>query len=208
MNVARILYPVEVLGPGKRVGIWVRGCIHHCKGCSNPELWNTVPEAEMTGQQLINLILSSLDGRPVDGFILTGGDPFFAPEELLELLPLLRDISDDILVYTGYTYDELVQQSTPEIMNCLSMISVLIDGKYIEELNDGSIIRGSSNQKIVFLDAEKRAKYESYFAQIGNNRIQNFALSDGIVSVGIHSPNFKDELTKKAKERGVLLDNK
>lgn len=36
MYVARILYPVEVLGPGKRVGIWFSGCPSKCKGCSNP----------------------------------------------------------------------------------------------------------------------------------------------------------------------------
>ena len=39
MYVARILYPVKVLGPGNRIGIWVSGCNHRCKGCSNPELW-------------------------------------------------------------------------------------------------------------------------------------------------------------------------
>ena len=41
MYIARILYPVKVLGPGNRIGIWFNGCIHHCKGCSNPELWKT-----------------------------------------------------------------------------------------------------------------------------------------------------------------------
>lgn len=40
MYVARILYPVEVLGPGKRVGICFYGCPRKCKGCSNPRLWN------------------------------------------------------------------------------------------------------------------------------------------------------------------------
>ena len=39
MYIARILYPVKVLGPGNRIGIWFAGCHHRCKGCSNPELW-------------------------------------------------------------------------------------------------------------------------------------------------------------------------
>ena len=39
MYIARILYPVEVLGPGKRIGIWFCGCPRRCEGCSNPELW-------------------------------------------------------------------------------------------------------------------------------------------------------------------------
>ena len=27
-------------GPGSRVGLYVQGCDHHCKGCFNSETWN------------------------------------------------------------------------------------------------------------------------------------------------------------------------
>ena len=56
MNIARILYPVEVLGPGKRIGIWVCGCNRRCKGCSNPELWDQKPEYEVTHDEVMDLI--------------------------------------------------------------------------------------------------------------------------------------------------------
>lgn len=36
MYVARILYPVEVLSPGKRVGIWLSGGPSKCKGVQQP----------------------------------------------------------------------------------------------------------------------------------------------------------------------------
>ena len=39
MYVSRVLYPVNVLGIGNRVGIWTSICKHKCIGCSNPELW-------------------------------------------------------------------------------------------------------------------------------------------------------------------------
>ena len=39
MEIDRILYPVESLGPGKRVVVWTIGCSKHCKNCSNKELW-------------------------------------------------------------------------------------------------------------------------------------------------------------------------
>lgn len=28
-------------GEGIRTVIWTQGCIHHCKGCHNPQTWNT-----------------------------------------------------------------------------------------------------------------------------------------------------------------------
>ena len=49
MNVARILFPVQVLGPGNRIGIWLCGCNRACKGCSNPELWIQRDEFEIDG---------------------------------------------------------------------------------------------------------------------------------------------------------------
>ena len=106
----------------------------------------------------------------------------YQPRELRQLLSLLKTISDDILVYTGYRKNEL----EPEL---LTDISVLIDGEYIEELNDNSFLRGSSNQKIIILDEKIKDKYERYL-QEETNKIQNFFTADGVVSVGIHRADF------------------
>ena len=56
MYVARILYPVEVLGPGKRVGIWCCGCPRRCKGCSNPELWEFQERYQVSPERIFRLI--------------------------------------------------------------------------------------------------------------------------------------------------------
>lgn len=206
MNIARILYPVRVLGPGRRVGIWTCGCKHHCADCSNPELWETRPEFEITIPELIRAIEKSLQGAPVDGFVITGGDPFYQPEELAELLSELKRLSDDVLVYTGFSYDELRESAAPTIRTCLAQISVLIDGPYIDKLNDGSLLRGSSNQRIIYLDSVIKAKYETYLAELGVNRIQNFTVDDGIISVGIHERNFAADIFRAAKGKGVVVD--
>lgn len=76
MYVARILYPVSVLGPGKRIGIWFNGCNHHCLGCSNPELWEPQERYKTTLETIMQLISHVCVAHPVDGFTLTGGDPF------------------------------------------------------------------------------------------------------------------------------------
>lgn len=182
MYVARVLYPVEVLGPGKRVGIWLCGCPRRCKGCSNPELWEFKERYKTTPDTVFELVKSVAFEHEINGFTITGGDPMFQPEDLRRLLSLLRKISDDIIVYTGYKYGEIA----PDL---LSNISVLIDGEYVEELNDNSLLRGSSNQRIYILDKTKKDRYTDYF-RTETNKVQNFFTADGVISVGIHRPDF------------------
>lgn len=182
MYVARVLYPVEVLGPGKRVGIWFCGCPRRCKGCSNPELWEFQERYRTTPETIFEMVKAVLKEHTIDGFTITGGDPFYQADDLIELLDLLKEISDDIIVYTGYNREEIKPDD-------LKNISVLIDGEYIEELNDNSLLKGSSNQEVYILDDTKSDKYRTYF-NTESNKVQNFFTSDGVVSVGIHRPDF------------------
>lgn len=205
MNVARILYPVEVLGPGKRIGIWLAGCPHHCEECSNPELWEQRAEYELPVTSVMKLLEQSFRNKLVDGFVITGGDPMAQAEELADLLVQLEHWSEDILVYTGFTYEELLDKQEPTIMACLAHIGVLIDGRYERDLNDGARLRGSSNQRIYYFKKQLKPAYEAYMAA-GPNQIQNFATTDGVVSVGIHRTDFRDKIARSAKERGVIVD--
>lgn len=189
MNVARILYPVNVLGPGNRIGIWLAGCGRACPGCSNPELWEQKPEYEIPISRLIELIHSISDKCEVDGFTISGGEPMLQAEELLDLLKRLGDISTDVLVYTGYRIEELRESTNPSIISLLKSIAVLIDGEYVEELNDNARLRGSSNQQIHVLKKQFEKKYNDYIVN-SSNQIQNFTTTDGIVSVGIHHKSF------------------
>ena len=89
MYIARVLYPVEVLGPGKRVGIWFCGCPHRCKGCSNPELWEFQERYKTTPETVFGMINSIAAEHTIDGFTITGGDPMYQPEDLQNLINLL-----------------------------------------------------------------------------------------------------------------------
>ena len=204
MNIARILYPVQVLGPGKRVGIWLSGCPRRCPGCSNPELWEFHDEYEVNTQSVVDMIAGVISNQEIDGFTITGGDPFYQPKELGELLSHLQKISVDILIYTGYTYEELLGSCDQDVRIALSMTGILIDGPYIEEKNDGSILRGSNNQRIIVLNPTLGDKYNRYLSIQFSNEIQNFTSKDGVISVGIHRPGFNSSVIEKVGERGVL----
>ena len=76
--------------------------------------------------------------------------------------------------------------------------------KYLEERNDGHPLRGSSNQRIYYRDEAVKKQYEQYIEeQKDRNSVQMFPTSDGTVLVGIHQRNFKEQLEKTMRERGV-----
>lgn len=196
MYIARILYPVEVLGPGKRIGIWFAGCHHHCKGCSNPELWEQPEKYHASVDTVMALVNSIAEQHQVDGFTLTGGDPMEQDDELLPLLERLSAISKDILVYTGFLFNEIRDK------DALKFVSVLIDGPYQEDRNHGQKLVGSDNQTIYYLNPTVEEKYRNYLAN-GISEIQNFTSVDGVVSVGIHRVGYEKELDKSVRKRGL-----
>ena len=197
MYVARVLYPVEVLGPGKRVGIWTCGCPHKCDGCANPELWEVDESRNIKLSVLLDLIHRIVSNNLVDGFTITGGEPFFQKEELKKLLSALSAWSHDILVYTGYCKEQLCDSD-------LEHISVLIDGPYIKEMNNGLVLRGSSNQRIHILDSRFEDIYASYLSIEQHSRIQNFLDGTSVISVGIHQPDFAGIIGKRMEKRGLV----
>lgn len=195
MNVARILYPVKVLGPGSRIGIWLCGCNRACPGCSNPELWSPRPEFELSVENLCHLINQILVNHPVDGITITGGEPFQQAADLWMLISRLSNQVPDILVYSGYRLQELYDMNDLAVNGVLNNVATLVDGAYIQELNDNSPLRGSSNQQIHILKDEYCKMY-SHYLQTAENKIQNFTTGDGVVSVGIHRPDFNKEIVE------------
>lgn len=181
MNIARILYPVEVLGPGKRVGIWFAGCPRRCKGCSNPELWEMSPRYEISPERVFSLVKKIAQEHTIDGFTLTGGDPLLQYEDCMTLCRLLSSIKKDILLYTGYRFEEIGKP--------LPNIAAVIDGPYIEERNFMLPLRGSDNQKLRILKEAYRLRYRRYLRSFDGG-VQNFHATDGVISVGIHRPGF------------------
>ena len=182
MYVDRVLYPVTALGPGKRVALWVAGCNRFCHKCANPELWKRHEYQKITPQKLIHAIKGVI-GSGIDGITITGGEPFNQAAELCAFLDGLPEHLD-VLVFTGYRYDELlVNHETREL---LSRIDVLVDGEYVDEWNDNkSVLRGSTNQHIRFLNGNVRPEYEKYLAE--GRKIQNFGYDYEIISGGIHN---------------------
>lgn len=144
-------------GEGVRVSLFVSGCTHHCKNCFNAETWDFnygKPFTKDTEDKIIN----ELSPDYIDGLSLLGGEPF-EPSNQSALLPFLRRVrqafpNKTIWCYTGYLFDdELLSQSRARCEHTdemLSLIDVLVDGEFKQDLYDISLsFRGSSNQRII-----------------------------------------------------------
>ena len=192
MRIERVVTNIRTLGPGNRLGIWVNGCKRGCKGCVSKDLQKVMPETE--GK--IEDFLEGFNLKKIDGVTISGGEPFEQIDELKKLILLLtQENINDILVYTGYTLEELKEMDNQNGNYILDNISVLIDGPYIIELDDQKHnLKGSKNQKIHYLKTEYRQIYNDYITDIRS--MQEFELANILLGVGIPTKEYIEDFTK------------
>lgn len=179
IRVGKIWYPVTTLGYGKRLGVWLQGCGHGCVGCISPELQPRSGGRVIKSSEIVELMKEK---EPVDGMTISGGEPFDQPEGLLSLVRWFAGAyGSDILIYTGYTLEQLHAMRSPVVESILAEISVLVDGRYEEKRNDGLGLRGSSNQKIYIWKNPERYKD----VEKCNRSMQCVFLRDRIWMIGI-----------------------
>lgn len=147
MKILSIIPDTIVDGPRMRSSIYVSGCWHKCKNCHNPSSWNPENGKDMTFEEIINKIISY--GHKY--LTISGGCPFC--HQVKDVVKLVRSLKEkipeiDVLVYTGYTLEELEQNGSKDQRELLKLIDGLIDGKFVESLRDEScLFRGSTNQR-------------------------------------------------------------
>lgn len=154
MNYATIKKFDIANGPGVRVSLFVSGCRHHCKNCFNKEAWDFNYGAPLT-DIVIDEILDACKPSHITGLSLLGGEPFEKENRtgLIELLKKFREMypEKNVWCYTGFVLDEeLLKAGESDALELLSLIDVLVDGRFVEELKDLALMfRGSSNQRII-----------------------------------------------------------
>lgn len=182
-------YPITVLGPGKRFGVWVQGCCRRCPGCMSPETWNAEEGILYDTQKLAEDFLKS----GCDAITISGGEPFLQAEALAEFIKYAG--RPGVIIYTGFTYEELLKKADASCL--LECCDLLIDGPFIKELQDGKNMRGSSNQRAVLLTK----LYENAANSFGTerSRIEFFFHNDATRMIGIPTPEWL-EREKKMNE--------
>lgn len=144
-------------GPGVRVSLFVSGCRHKCKNCFNSEAWDFDYGTPFT-DETVDEIITALDHDYIEGFSLLGGEPF-EPENQQGVNRVLSAIKEKcpektVWCYTGFDFERQLLAGTVGdrklVLENLSMIDVLVDGRFVEELKSPDLLfRGSSNQRII-----------------------------------------------------------
>ena len=148
-------------GPGVRVTLFVSGCTNHCPGCFQKQTWDFnfgQPFTEQTQQQVLEMLAPDY----ISGLTLLGGEPF-EPQNQRALLPFVKRVRREfpdksIWAFSGFTFEQLIDPKAhphcEKTQELLSLIDVLVDGRFVEELKDITLrFRGSSNQRL--LDMKK-----------------------------------------------------
>jgi anaerobic ribonucleoside-triphosphate reductase activating protein len=145
-------------GPGFRYVLFVQGCPHHCHGCHNPESWDPKAGFDMTTGEVFAEIMENPHLR---GVTFSGGEPFEQVPALLELAKLVKGAGLTLMSYSGYTLEELENRHDPETDELLSMLDILVDGRYDEKLRNLTLIYcGSENQRVIDMGKTRKARTE------------------------------------------------
>ncbi|MFI2203161.1 4Fe-4S single cluster domain-containing protein [Streptomyces sp. NPDC020192] len=205
-------YPLETLGPGRRLGIWFQGCTLACPGCMSRHTWDPAAGTAGTVPQVLALWRGALaDGA--DGLTVSGGEPLQQAAALARLLTGAARLRDearrpgsppaDVLVYTGYEPGEL----TPERRAALDGADAVIVGRFRVAEPTRLVWRGSANQRIVPLTPLGALRHAPHLArESGSPRLQAAPGEDG--RLRLYGVPLRGELTaleRTLKQDGVTL---
>lgn len=151
IKVAGIIEDSITDGPGLRTVIFMQGCPRRCKGCHNPSAQSFEGGTSYKVSDLFDIICSNPLCMAVT---FSGGEPFSQPKPLAELAELIKNKNLELAIYTGFTYEQLIEQKNTDINKLLSFTNILIDGEYIQEKRNLNIrFKGSENQRIIDIPA-------------------------------------------------------
>lgn len=150
LPIATFLPVTEAEGPGRRAALWVQGCSIRCPGCCNPHLFPAEGGREVTADALLNELRAVR--TEIEGITFLGGEPFEQAAGLAELARGAHGLGLSVMIFTGYTLEELRSRASAEIDALLAETDLLVDGRYQAEHPERSRRwAGSTNQRFHFL---------------------------------------------------------
>jgi anaerobic ribonucleoside-triphosphate reductase activating protein len=150
LPVAQIVQNTRAEGPGRRFAVWLQGCPLRCPGCCNPEMLPFTGGAPTDVADLVAQLASAAEGaEPVEGVTLLGGEPFAHAVGAAEFARRTQALGLTVMVFSGYTLEELRTLPDPAVAELLARTDLLVDGPYRQEEPDTTRRWiGSRNQRV------------------------------------------------------------
>jgi anaerobic ribonucleoside-triphosphate reductase activating protein len=202
-------WPVTVLGPGRRIGLWVQGCTIRCRGCVSQDTWPRDPAKAIAVRELLAWCRRVAPRGP-DGVTISGGEPFEQPAALRALLTGLHgwrrtaSLDFDILCYSGHPLQTL-ERRHPKV---LALLDAVIPEPYVDGRPQGHLWRGSANQPLMPLTERGRARYAAYVdapAAADGKRMQAAVEGGRVWLIGIPGRGDMAAVESLCASRGLAL---
>jgi anaerobic ribonucleoside-triphosphate reductase activating protein len=157
-QIAHVTDATRAEGPGQRMAIWFQGCPLRCPGCCNPEMLPFEGGRKVALESLCQRMADARHEQGIEGITLLGGEPFAHAEAGATLAEFAHASGLSVMIFSGYTLEDLQARREPPIEALLSATDILVDGPYLRELPDHSRRWiGSTNQRIHFLTSRYQA---------------------------------------------------
>ncbi|WP_424446626.1 4Fe-4S cluster-binding domain-containing protein [Microbacterium sp. CH-015] len=207
IQVNRIAHPVTVLGPGRRIGVWVQGCHIGCPGCASVDTWDAETGETLDTAALASELATIIKADDLTGVTLTGGEPTEQAAELTDLVIRLRDeVKDrqlDVLMFTGRTA-KAAERTAP---NLWAVVDAAICGPYRESRPGTDALIASANQTLVVrteLGAERMGELERTTPTMLQARV-----GEGeITLIGLPGPGDLPRIEAALRQRGVVMEGR
>lgn len=204
ININKLHFPVTVLGPGQRIGLWVQGCSVGCAGCMSRDTWNKGGHSAVPLDDVVDWCVGRAE-IGAEGITISGGEPFEQPEALDALIARLSDWRRkqerefDILCYSGLPLARLQR----DFDHILAKLDALIPEPFQLRRPIGGSWQGSSNQPLILLSELGRNR----FANVPQRRQIQITWSDGkLFTIGIPDRGDMDRLAEGLRDKGLKLE--
>lgn len=148
IHLFRLYHNSTVDGFGRRSVVQVAGCSILCAGCYIPETHQRANGNLISINEIVREIDEQRDTH--DGVTILGGEPFDQAGSVEILVARLKARNYHVIVYSGYTLENLLARECESVNRILEKTDLLIDGAFDRNLTKGAgEYRGSSNQRLI-----------------------------------------------------------
>lgn len=161
LNVAAWRACTEAEGPGRRAALWVQGCDKRCAGCCNPQFLPLKASTMMPAWAVVKQLREAQATHGIEGVTFLGGEPMLQAVGLAAVAREAQVLGLSVMVFTGYTMEELEQLQLPGARALIAATDVLVDGPYVGTSPDHQRRWiGSTNQRVFYLTSRYNSEIE------------------------------------------------